>query len=58
MSAARCRAEEPVVRLTAQARVLALVLALGFLLVVLEFIRPHRLQERHSVIWFLLALAC
>ncbi len=56
MSAAALFAQEPVVRLTTQARVLALVLALGFLLVVLEFIRTHRLQERHSVIWFLLAL--
>lgn len=48
--------EEPVVHLTTQARVIAVLLALGFLLVVLEFIRSHRLQERHSVIWFLLAL--
>lgn len=49
-------AQEPVVRLTTQTRVIAIVLALGFMLLVLEFIRRHRLQERLSVIWFLLAL--
>jgi hypothetical protein len=55
-AAALLTAQEPVVRLTTQARVIAVLLALGFLVVVLEFIRSHRLQERHSVIWFLLAL--
>jgi hypothetical protein len=47
---------EPDVNLTTQARVIAVLLALAFMLVVLELIRRHRLQERHAVIWFLLAL--
>ena len=44
-------AEEPIVRLTPQARVLAAVIAVIFVGMILELIRRHRLQERYSVIW-------
>ena len=40
------------VRLTAQTRILAAILAIAFMLLVLELIRRDRLQERYSVIWF------
>ena len=46
-------AEEPVVQLTPQARVLAAIIALAFMAMILELIRRHRLQERYSVIWLL-----
>jgi hypothetical protein len=47
------QAAEPVTRLTPQARIIAAVLAVGFMAMILELIRRHRLQERYSVIWFL-----
>ena len=49
-------AEEPVVHLTPQARVLAAIIALAFMAMILELIRRHRLQERYSVIWLLAGL--
>jgi len=48
---------EPVVRLTAQARIIAAVLALVFVAFILELIRRDRLLERYSIVWFLLGLA-
>jgi hypothetical protein len=53
----RLAAEEPVVRLTPQARVIAAVLAVAFVAMILELIRRHRLQERYSVIWFVAGIA-
>jgi hypothetical protein len=53
----RLAAEEPVVRLTPQARVVAAVLAVAFMVMILELIRRHRLQERYSVIWFVAGAA-
>ncbi len=50
-------AAEPVVRLTSQARIVAAVLAILFMVLILELIRRHRLQERYSVIWFLAGIA-
>lgn len=50
-------AAEPVVRLTAQARIIAAVLALAFMALILELIRRNRLQERYSVIWFVAGIA-
>jgi hypothetical protein len=44
------------VRLTSQTRILAAVLALAFMLLILELIRRDRLQERYSVIWFVAGL--
>lgn len=44
-------AEAPVVRLTPQARILAAIIAVSFMVMILDLIRRHRLQERYSVIW-------
>jgi hypothetical protein len=44
------------VRLTSQTRILASILALAFMLLILELIRRDRLQERYSVIWFVAGL--
>ena len=39
------------VNLSPRARVLALVLAAGFVIAILELVRRHRLQERYTVVW-------
>jgi hypothetical protein len=44
------------VHLTAQTRILAAILAIVFMLAILELIRRDRLQERYSVIWFVAGL--
>jgi hypothetical protein len=44
------------VRLTSQTRILAAVIAVAFMLLILELIRRDRLQERYSVIWFVAGL--
>jgi hypothetical protein len=44
------------VRLTSQTRILAAVLAVAFMLLILDLIRRDRLQERYSVIWFVAGL--
>lgn len=49
--------DEPVVRLTPQARIVAAILAVGFMLLILDLIRRDRLLERYSIVWFLLGLA-
>jgi len=41
------------VHLTPQTRIVAAVIALAFMLMILELIRRDRLQERYSVIWLL-----
>ena len=41
------------VHLTAQTRIVAAVIALAFMLMILELIRRDRLQERYAVIWLL-----
>jgi hypothetical protein len=46
----------PSVHLTPQARVIAAVIAIAFMVLILEMIRRHRLQERFSVIWFFAGL--
>ena len=48
--------EEPTVHLTSQTRILAAVIAVAFMLMILELIRRDRLQERYSVIWFVAGL--
>ncbi len=50
-------ATEPVVRLTPQARILAAVLAIAFMLLILDLIRRDKLLERYSIVWFLLGIA-
>src|SRR6476619_3955825 len=49
-------ANDPTVHLTAQSRILAALIALAFMLLILELIRRDRLQERYSVIWFVAGL--
>jgi hypothetical protein len=49
-------AEGAQVHLTSQTRVLAAVIAIFFMLLILELIRRDRLQERYSVIWFVAGL--
>ena len=44
------------VHLTSQTRILAAVLAVFFMLLILELIRRDQLQERYSVIWFVAGL--
>ncbi len=48
--------EEPTVHLTSQTRILAAVIAVVFMLMILELIRRDRLQERFSVVWFVAGL--
>jgi hypothetical protein len=47
---------EPQVHLTAQTRIVAAVIAIFFMLLILDLIRRDRLQERYSVIWFVAGL--
>ena len=48
--------QDPTVHLTSQTRILAAVIAIGFMLMILELIRRDRLQERYSVVWFVAGL--
>ena len=43
---------DPKVHLTSQTRIIAAVLAIAFMLLILDLIRRDRLQERYSVVWF------
>ena len=56
MSALVLAAEETTVRLTSQTRIIAAVLAIAFMLLILELIRRNKLQERYSVIWLIAGL--
>lgn len=49
-------AGEAQVHLTSQTRIVAAVIALFFMLLILDLIRRDRLQERYSVIWFVAGL--
>jgi hypothetical protein len=49
-------AQDPKVHLTSQTRILAAVIAVAFMLMILELIRRNRLQERFSVVWFVAGL--
>jgi hypothetical protein len=49
-------AEAGQVHLTSQTRIVAAILAVFFMLMILELIRRDRLQERYSVIWFVAGL--
>src|SRR5215218_10475001 len=49
-------AAEPQVHLTSQTRIVAAVIAIFFMLLILDLIRRDRLQERYSVIWFVAGL--
>jgi hypothetical protein len=56
MRALLLAAQDPKVHLTSQTRILAGVIALAFMLMILELIRRDRLQERFSVVWFIAGL--
>jgi hypothetical protein len=47
---------EPQVHLTSQTRIVAAIIAVFFMLLILDLIRRDRLQERYSVIWFVAGL--
>ena len=49
--------DHPAVHLTAQTRILAAIIAIAFMVMILELIRRDRLQERYSVVWFVAGLA-
>ncbi|HET7121846.1 MAG TPA: DUF2304 domain-containing protein [Solirubrobacterales bacterium] len=49
-------AEAGQVHLTARTRIVAAVIAVVFMLMILDLIRRDRLQERYSVIWFVAGL--
>jgi hypothetical protein len=49
-------ADGTTVSLTSQTRIVAAVIAIAFMLMILELIRRDRLQERYSVIWFVAGL--
>jgi len=49
-------AQSPKVHLTSQTRIVAAVIAIGFMAMILELIRRDRLQERYSVVWFVAGL--
>jgi hypothetical protein len=48
--------DDPAVHLTSQTRILAGLIAVAFMLMILELIRRNRLQERYSVVWFVAGL--
>jgi hypothetical protein len=56
VSALYAATDSPSVHLTPQARILAAAIAIVFMVAILELIRRHRLQERYSVIWFVVGL--
>jgi hypothetical protein len=56
VSALPLAAGEAQVHLTSQTRIVAAVLAVVFMLLILDLIRRDRLQERYSVIWFVAGL--
>jgi hypothetical protein len=57
MSALALAAEpSPQVHLTSQTRIIAAVLAIAFMVLILELIRRDKLQERYSVVWFVAGL--
>ncbi len=53
---AAAAAQSPKVHLTAQTRIIAAVLAIAFMVLILELIRRDKLQERYSVVWFVAGL--
>lgn len=56
MRALLAAAGDPTVHLTSQTRILAALIAVVFMLMILELIRRDRLQERYSVVWFVAGL--
>ena len=52
----RAAEASPQVQLTAQTRIIAAILAVAFMVLILELIRRDKLQERYSVVWFVAGL--
>ena len=50
-------ASEPIVNVSSQTRVLAVIVAVLFLLLILDLVRRRKLQERYTVVWFMAGLA-
>lgn len=48
--------QSPQVHLTSQTRILAAILAIAFMVLILDLIRRDKLQERYSVVWFVAGL--
>lgn len=48
--------QAPQVHLTAQTRIIAAILAVAFMVLILDLIRRDKLQERYSVVWFVAGL--
>jgi hypothetical protein len=53
MSSLPLAAQATQVHLTSQTRIVAALIAVFFMLLILELIRRNRLQERYSVVWLL-----
>jgi hypothetical protein len=53
MSPLPSAAQATQVHLTSQTRIVAAIIAVFFMLLILELIRRNRLQERYSVVWLL-----
>ena len=56
-AAAVAASDDRKVHLTAQTRIIAAILAIAFMLLILDLIRRDKLQERYSVVWFVAGLA-
>ena len=52
MIAAAASTAEPVYQLTTQTRIIAVVLAVLFMVFIVELIRRDKLLERYSIVWF------
>lgn len=48
---------EMVIRLTPQARIIAALLAIAFMIWIVDLIRREKLTERYSIVWFLFGTA-
>lgn len=48
---------EPAYRLTTQTRIIAVVLAIAFMVFIVELIRRDKLLERYSIVWFAAGIA-
>jgi hypothetical protein len=48
---------QSIVNVSGQTRVLAVIVAVLFLLLILDLVRRRKLQERYTVVWFMAGLA-
>jgi hypothetical protein len=49
-------ASEPIVTVSSQVRILAVLVAVLFLFLIIDLIRRRKLQERYTVVWFVAGL--